>query len=79
MELKDTVDKMLSSDYSERLQAEYDQATIRLEKLSELLDKYEDDPKSVTLDCPVYMLYRTKFYLELYRNALQNRLAYEVI
>ena len=29
MELKDTVDKMLSSDYSERLQAEYDQASIR--------------------------------------------------
>lgn len=79
MELKDTVEKMLSSDYSERLRAEYDQATIRLKKLTEFLEKYEDDPKSVTLDCPVDMLYRTKFYLELYRSALQDRLAYEVI
>lgn len=77
MELKDTVEKMLSSDYSERLQAEYDQASIRLEKLSEFLDKYEDDPKNVTLDCPVDMLYRTKFYLELYRDSLQNRLIFE--
>lgn len=79
MELKDTVERMLSSDYSERLRAEYDQASIRLKKLSELLDKYEDDPESITLDCPVDMLYRTKFYLELYKNALQDRLTYEVI
>lgn len=79
MELKDTVERMLSSDYSERLRAEYDQASIRLEELTKFLDKYENDPKSVILDCPVYMLYKTKFYLELYRNALQDRLAYEVI
>lgn len=77
MELKDTVEKMLSSDYSERLQAEYDQASIRLKKLSEFLDKYEDDPKNVTLNCLVDMLYRTKFYLELYRDSLQNRLIFE--
>lgn len=79
MELKDTVEGMLSSDYSERLRAEYDQASIRLEKLTEILDKYEDDPKNIVLDCPVDMLYRTKFYLELYRNALQDRLVYEAI
>ena len=79
MKLEDTVEGMLSDHYSERLRAEYDQASIRLEKLTEILDKYEDDPKSVTLDCPVDMLYRTKFYLELYRNALQDRLIYEVI
>ena len=79
MKLEDTVEGMLSDDYSERLRAEYDQASIRLEKLTEILDKYEDDPKSVILDCPVDMLYRTKFYLELYRNALQDRLVYEVI
>lgn len=79
MELKDTVDKMLSSDYSERLQAEYDQATIRLEKLTEFLEKYEDDSTSVILSCPVDMLYRTKFYLGLYRDSLQNRLIVENI
>lgn len=79
MELKDTVDKMLSSDYSDRLQAEYDQATIRLKNLTEFLEKYEDDPTSVILNCPVDMLYRTKFYLGLYRDSLQNRLIVENI
>lgn len=79
MELKDTIEGMLSSDYSESLRAEYDQAFIRLEKLTKFLNKYEKDPKSVILECPVDMLYKTKFCLELYRNALQDRLIYEVI
>ena len=79
MELEDTIKGMLSSDYSESLRAEYDQAFIRLEKLTKFLNKYENDPKSVILECPVDMLYKTKFCLELYRNALQDRLIYEVI
>ena len=79
MELEDTIEGMLSSDYSERLKAEYDQASIRLKKLTKFLNKYEDDPKNVILECPVDMLYKTKFCLELYRNALQDRLIYEVI
>ena len=79
MELKNTVEGMLSDDYSERLKAEYDQASIRLEKLTKFLDKYENDPKSVILNCPVDLLYKTKVYLALYRNALQDRLVYEVI
>ena len=79
MELEDTIEGMLSSDYSERLRAEYDQASIRLEKLTKFLNKYEDNPKNVILECPVDMLYKTKFCLELYRNALQDRLIYEVI
>ena len=79
MELEDTIEGMLSSDYSERLKAEYDQASIRLRKLTKFLNKYEDDPKNVILECPVDMLYKTKFCLELYRSALQDRLIYEVI
>lgn len=79
MELEDTIEGMLSSDYSERLKAEYDQASIRLRKLTKFLNKYENDPKNVILECPVDMLYKTKFCLELYRSALQDRLIYEVI
>ena len=79
MELEDTIEGMLSSDYSERLRAEYDQASIRLRKLTKFLNKYEKDPKNVILECPVDMLYKTKFCLELYRSALQDRLIYEVI
>ena len=79
MELEDTIEGMLSSDYSERLRAEYDQASIRLRKLTKFLNKYENDPKNVILECPVDMLYKTKFCLELYRSALQDRLIYEVI
>lgn len=79
MELEDTIEGMLSSDYSERLRAEYDQASIRLRKLTKFLNKYENDPKSVILECPIDMLYKTKFCLEQYRSALQDRLIYEVI
>ena len=43
MELEDTIEGMLSSDYSESLRAEYDQASIRLEKLTKFLNKYGEN------------------------------------
>lgn len=39
MELKDTVDNMLSDNYKKRFEAEYTQTKIRYEKLVTLLDK----------------------------------------
>ena len=41
MELKDTVDLMLSSDYKDRFRAEYYQTRIRYEKLRLMCSKYE--------------------------------------
>lgn len=40
MELKDTVERMLSEDYKERLIAEYQQLEIRIEKLKEAIFQY---------------------------------------
>ena len=39
MELKDTIDGMISDDYKERFKAEYKQAKIRYYKLGEILRK----------------------------------------
>ena len=40
MELKDTVEMMLSSDYKERFKAEYWQLKIRHDKLLKMLDNW---------------------------------------
>lgn len=40
MQLKDTVDDMLSDDYRDRFKAEYDQVSIRRDKLGDILDAY---------------------------------------
>lgn len=47
MELKDTVDMMLSNDYMERLKAEYYQAEIRYYALGKMLSDWDGSCKSV--------------------------------
>lgn len=42
MELKDTVEMMLSSDYKERFKAEYYQLKIRRDKLQSMLETYNN-------------------------------------
>ena len=53
MELKDTVDLMLSEDYKDRVKAEYYQLKIRIEKLEAMLKKYDEGTLEFTLNCPV--------------------------
>lgn len=60
MELKDTVELMLSSDYRDRFRAEYYQIKIRYEKLSNLLLKHEKGELDFTLSSK----------LEIYQNQL---------
>lgn len=43
MELKDTIEGMLSDDYKERFKAEYKQTKIRYYKLSEILIKANEN------------------------------------
>ena len=43
MELKDTVERMLSADREDRLIAEYQQLGIRIEKLRRFLFEYDQD------------------------------------
>ena len=40
MELKDTIDLMISSDYKDRFKAEYYQVKIRVEKLDKLFSGF---------------------------------------
>lgn len=42
MELKDTIKLMWSADYKDRFKAEYYQLKIRKEKLSNMLNKYDE-------------------------------------
>lgn len=55
-DLKDTAEKMLSSDYKERFIAEYMQAEIRAAKLKTLLDKCQRNELDFALDCPLQVL-----------------------
>ena len=50
--LSQTVDMMTSSDYKERLKAEYAQVVIRYKKLKNMLDKWDKNELTFTPTCP---------------------------
>ena len=52
MELKDTVEMMISEDYKERFKAEYCQTKIRYGKLKCMLEKWDEDILEFTPTCP---------------------------
>lgn len=56
MELKDTVNDMLSSDYKARFIAEYNQLIIRSRSLKNIIDKAENGKLDFSLTCPVELL-----------------------
>lgn len=56
MELRDTVDMMLSDDYKERFKAEYYQAMIRWLKLREMIIKYSNDELDFSPASPAELL-----------------------
>lgn len=52
MELRDTIDMMLSHDVNERLKAEFFQTAIRYNKLRDFLSKWDDGCFDFTPECP---------------------------
>lgn len=84
MELKDTVDNMLSDDYKERFVAEYKQTEIRYEKLKKFCDRIElaefychgEAPKH---DCPLALLRDQQRYMGVYLGCLEKRAILEGI
>ena len=52
MELKDTVEMMNSCDYKERFIAEYQQVVIRYQKLSAMLEKWDNEELNFVPTCP---------------------------
>lgn len=56
MELNDTIKLMESANYKDRFKAEYYQARIRYEKLSEMLKKYEKNELNFKPKCSYALL-----------------------
>lgn len=52
MELKDTIEMMVSEDYKERFKAEYCQIKIRYGKLKYMLDRWDNGILDFTPTCP---------------------------
>lgn len=74
MELKDTVNLMLSEDWRDRMKAEHMQAVIRCEKLTEFLSaaaRGEKNPKSVD---DKFHLTKQKVAMVDYIIALEHRM-----
>ena len=83
MELKETVEKMISADYKERFIAEYQQTKIRYEKLKHFCDVIEasqlakiEEPK---YDCPLALLREQQSVMGQYLHILELRAVIENI
>lgn len=79
MELKDTVDLMLSGNYMERFQAEYHQLNNRIAGLEKILEKYRKGTLEFTLNCPYEVLRNQLVFMKLYRDRLEERAKIENI
>ncbi len=79
MELKDTIELMNSSDYKDRLKAEYYQAKIRYDKLYDMTVKYEANTLTFTPKCSLALLKEQKMYLGNYIRTLKVRAEIEGI
>ena len=52
MELKDTIEMMVSDDYKERFRAEYYQLVIRYNKLKAMIEKWDNGTLEFEPTCP---------------------------
>lgn len=75
MELKDTIDGMLSENVNERFKAEYQQLNIRITRLKKYIAHYK--PKIKLID--LYILEEQLKAMIEYRNALELRASLEEI
>ena len=73
MDLRSTVEMMLSSDYKERFRAEYYQTKIRYEKLHRMVTKYEDGTLNFTPNCSIDLLKQQKRHMGEYLHDLEIR------
>lgn len=73
MTLEDTATMMLSQDYKERFKAEYYQLSIRLEKLSDMLEKWDDGTLEFTPTCDSAIYLDQMCAMLLYLQVLKRR------
>lgn len=81
MELKDTINEMISEDYKERFIAEYKQLSIRIQKLEDLLFKINTNqtPSCFKPSCPLSLLEDQLLTMVRYHGVLKIRARYENI
>ena len=79
MELKDTVELMLSSDYKERFKAEYYLTLIRYHKLRAMLKGYREGTLTFTPKCPFEILNNQFLFMQSYLVCLNRRAKIEGI
>lgn len=73
MELVDTIDMMTSDDYKERFKAEYHQTNIRLQKLRNMIQKWDDGELNFTPTCPRPMYEDQMYGMTRYLRVLKQR------
>lgn len=83
MELKETIDGMISTDYRERFKAEYRQTKERYERLKAFCNRIEaaertrrEEPRR---DCPLELLREQQKRMGMYLEALEIRAEIEQI
>ena len=78
-DLQETVYAMTSDDYKQRFIAEYAQATIRANKLSDVINRYFNDTLDFKLECGVWLLVEQYMVMKHYIEILQKRAEIENI
>ena len=73
MELKDTVELMISSDYNDRFRAEYYQLEVRIDKLQTMLNKYKNNQLDFVPKCSYELLSKQLEAMIQYRDCLLER------
>lgn len=79
MELRNTIEDMLSNDYKKRFKAEYNQLKIRYEKLHRMVIQYEAGTLPFPATCPLSALRSQEMAMESYLHALEVRAEIEKI
>lgn len=79
MNLKDTIQLMLSDDFKERFKAEYYQLNKRIAGLQEMLIKYRQGTLDFVPNCSYDLLHTQLVYMENYRDVLEVRAEIENI
>lgn len=79
MELKDTVDLMLSGNYMDRFLAEYHQLNNRIAGLQRMLEGYKNGTLNVTPNCSYEILNEQLACMKAYRHVLIKRAKIENI
>lgn len=76
MELKDTIDLMLSDNWKDRLQAEYFQLDIRIKKLEPYIELLTKEAKQKGGRLDLMFLRRQIKHMKKYRQELETRLMF---